>query len=111
MGTIPSLERYFPDKRRILLLGILRDKDYPGLTDILDTAADEYICITPASPRALPAEALAAYIRERGMDAAAVSSVAEGVARSQAYGDAPVVAFGSLYMAGAIRQILPEQWG
>ena len=106
-----NLEEYLPEGKLTFLVGVLADKDYGAELRAVWQRARRFVCVTPESPRALPAEALAAYIRERGMDAAAVSSVAEGVARSQAYGDAPVVAFGSLYMAGAIRQILQERWG
>lgn len=42
---------YFSNRRRVLLVGVLADKDYAALTKILNAAADEYICVTPNSDR------------------------------------------------------------
>lgn len=100
-----NLLHYFPDKRRILLLGILKDKDYPGLTAILDEAADEYICITPTSARALPAEELAAYLQRYGKPVTVCGSIRDGVteALGRSDEDSAVCAVGSLYSVGEIR--------
>ena len=40
------------------MLGILKDKDYEGVVKTLAPCADEVICITPPSPRALEKEEL-----------------------------------------------------
>ena len=100
-----NLLHYFPDKRRILLLGVLRDKDYPGLTAILDNAADEYVCITPASARALPAEELAEHLKRYGKPVTVCGSIRDGVTEALARSDedSVVCAVGSLYSVGEIR--------
>ncbi len=100
-----NLLRYFPDKRRVLLVGVLADKDYPALFEILNEAADAWVCVTPESERALPAEELAAYLRRFGKPVAVCASIPEGVetAREQAGEDGMACAVGSLYMAGAVR--------
>ena len=100
-----NLRRYFPDRRRILLIGVLRDKDYRGMLDVLAPEADAFVCVTPDSPRALPAEELAEELRRFGKPAAACGSIREGVseALAQAGDEAMVCAVGSLYMAGEIR--------
>ena len=33
--TAAALRRYFPDKRRVLLMGVLADKDWQQMLDIL----------------------------------------------------------------------------
>ena len=100
-----GLRRYFPDKRRILLLGILRDKDYAEVTDILDPVADEYICITPSSGRALPAAELAEHLKRYGKPVTVCDSIKDGVsaALDRSDGDSVVCAVGSLYSVGEIR--------
>ena len=100
-----NLLHYFPDKRRILLLGVLRDKDYSGLTAILDAAADEYVCITPASARALPAEELAEHLKRYGKPVTVCGSIRDGVTEAlrRSDGDSVVCAVGSLYSVGEIR--------
>ena len=100
-----NLLRYFPDKRRILLLGILKDKDYGGLTDILDPVTDEYICITPGSVRALPAAELADHLKRYNKSVAVCDSIQDGVtlALDRSDEDSVVCAVGSLYSVGEIR--------
>lgn len=105
MTVAESLLRYFPDRRRVLLVGVLADKDYEGLFDILDVAADAYFCVTPASARALPADRLAAFLSRYGKPVTVCPDIPAGVeAASAAAGENGVAcAVGSLYMAGAVR--------
>lgn len=100
-----NLLRYFPGQRRVLLTGVLADKDYAALFSLLDPAADAYICVTPDSPRALPAAELAAFLARFGKPAQACDTIQDGVdaALKAAGKDGMVCAVGSLYMAGEIR--------
>ena len=100
-----------PD-RVVFLLGILAEKAYPEILRILGPYAGEFFCVTPDSPRALPADKLAAYLREAGYKATACASVEEGILQSlraaqDGQSERPVIAFGSLYMAGEIRRVFP----
>ena len=100
-----NLRTYFPGRRRVLLLGVLADKDYPAMLDILAPEADAFVCVAPDSPRALPAEALAAALARFGRPTEVCAAIPDGVAAAQelAGADGMVCAVGSLYMAGAIR--------
>ena len=100
-----NLLHYFPESRRVLLVGVLRDKDYPALFDILNEAADAWVCITPNSERALPAAELGAFLERYGKPVTVCESIPDGVetAREQAGEDGMACAVGSLYMAGAVR--------
>lgn len=100
-----NLLHYFPDSRRILLMGILRDKDYASLTDILDETADEYICISPDSPRALSAEELGEHLKRYGKPVTVCESIKDGVTAALEHcGENDMVcAVGSLYSVGEIR--------
>ena len=99
------LERYFPGQRRILLTGVLADKDYPAMFAQLDRTASEYVCVTPDSERALPAGELAEFLKGFGKPVVVCSSIRDGVgeAMDRAREDGMVCAVGSLYMAGAVR--------
>ena len=103
-----SLLHYFPDKRRVLLIGVLRDKDYAALTDILDQAADEYIATAPDSPRALSAGELAKHLEKYGKSVSAYENIGEAVnaAKEKAGEDGVACAVGSLYLAGSVRYYL-----
>ncbi len=101
------LDDYLPGEKVIFLLGVLADKDYRGIVDILAPHAGGFVCIAPDSPRALPALSLSAEIERRtGLTAAACESVENGIRVCLGQG-LPVVAFGSLYLAGHIRSAFP----
>ena len=103
-----NLKTYFPGRHMILLMGVLGDKDYPGLTDILAPAASEFVTVTPNCTRALPAEELAEFLHGRyGKPVQSCGSIAEGVETALALArekDGVVCCVGSLYMAGAVRE-------
>ena len=106
-----SLEVLLPGQKVIFLTGVLADKDYERIFSLLLPRAREFLCVTPDSPRRLTAEELSAYLRSRGARAEACDSVASGISRAleRASGACPVVAFGSLYLAGAIRSNFPRR--
>ena len=98
-----------PDKKAVVLLGVLADKDYPRMMALLAPLAREFVCLTPLSDRALDAEDLAAYLTAQGAKAQACADVEGGIraAFDAAGGDGVVIAFGSLYLVGAIRGAFP----
>ncbi|MCR4712324.1 MAG: 5-formyltetrahydrofolate cyclo-ligase [Clostridia bacterium] len=102
-----SVRELLPDRKIVFLLGVLADKDYGGILDLMLPLAEEFICLTPVSDRALPAEDLAAFIQEKGGQAVAVKSIPAGIKTALLHAAAldggAVIAFGSLYLAGAVR--------
>lgn len=100
-----DLLEYFPDMRRVMLLGVLADKDYEDMFSLLLPLADEFVTVTPDNPRALSAEELAAFLRGKGKRACACATIEQGVQRAISLADdnTVVCAVGSLYMAGAVR--------
>ena len=104
-----SLERLLPGRNVVFLTGVLADKDYGGILREMFPLAQEFVCLTPLSPRALPAGELADFLTAQGVKAIPCATVAEGIrqALSAAGEDGVVVAFGSLYLAGAVRSAFP----
>ena len=92
-------------KRIVSLCGVLADKNYPQMMELMMPCAKEFVCLTPVSDRALPAQALADYLTERGARARACADIPSGIrmALTAAGEDGAVIAFGSLYLAGAVR--------
>ena len=103
--VVENLLHYFPEQKRVLLIGVLADKDYPRLAEILAPAADAWVCVTPDSDRALPAADLGKELARFGKPVTVCGGIPEGVstAMEQAGPDGAVCAVGSLYMAGAVR--------
>ena len=91
----------------IFLMGVLADKDFEGILDIITPYADRFICLTPDSYRAMSAEKLAELVKGRGIPAKVAENADEAVKmllEAAAAAKLPAVAFGSLYMAGAVRK-------
>jgi len=110
-----ALREYFHDKKKILVVGILEDKDYREMLKELVPVADTVICTAPDNPRALSATRLAEtvsdifpknqlklYTREKIEDAVELAS-------SLANDEDMVVFAGSLYMIGHVRTLLKHQ--
>ena len=100
-----NLIKYFPDMKRVILFGVLADKDYMGLASILNPVADAFVTITPQSPRALSAYDLAERLKCFGKPVAAFDNIECGIKEAIALAgkDGVVCSVGSLYTAGAVR--------
>lgn len=57
------LQKNFTNKKIIYIMGVLSDKDYPQMLEIMSEMSDEIYTVTPESDRALPAGALAGAAR------------------------------------------------
>ena len=100
-----SLDELLPGRKAVFLMGILSDKDYSQVVEMILPYASEFFTLTPLNPRALSAEDLAAELTRRGAVATACAQVDEGIDKAIAAAgkDGLVVIFGSLYLAGAVR--------
>ena len=98
---------YFSDRRRVLLIGMLRDKDADGFLDSVAPAADAFVCAAPESARALPAAELGEKLRryEKPVFVCATAQEAVETARAAAGTDGAVCACGSLYLAGELLEL------
>ncbi|MBQ7364680.1 MAG: bifunctional folylpolyglutamate synthase/dihydrofolate synthase, partial [Clostridia bacterium] len=103
-----SIAAYF-DSKVLLLTGVMADKAYESMAEMLAPQIHEVFTVTPDNPRALDADALAAVYRRAGVPAKAYATVAEGVYAaflSAASEGLPIVALGSLYMYGEVKTAL-----
>lgn len=105
-----SLERYLPGRKLTLIIGMLRDKDYEKALDKLLPYAKKCFCLNPDSERALSADELVRIIKSKGVPAEAFGDADIAVAYAL-HGAEPALAFGSLYMAGAIRRAYNNRMG
>ncbi|MBQ6403489.1 MAG: 5-formyltetrahydrofolate cyclo-ligase [Oscillospiraceae bacterium] len=101
------VEKYLPGLKPVFLMGVLADKDFDAMLETVLRLGRKFICLTPENPRALSADALCEAIRAKGGEAEAAQDIPDGIRLALDTG-APVVAFGSLYLAGAIRTAFPR---
>lgn len=105
-SIISSLQCYFPNKSITIIFGVMADKDYSEMLGIIQPFTERAIAVTPDFYRALPAEELAKDMLSAGfVNVTFCSSVEEGLrfALNTAKKEDVICAFGSFYMAGAIR--------
>lgn len=100
-----NIREYLQGRSITALTGVMADKDYFEIYHKIAPYIDRFVTVTPDNPRALPAQRLAQALEVFGMPAIACDSVEEGVATAIAQTDpqGAILAFGSLYMVGAIR--------
>jgi len=99
--------------RRLLVLGMLADRDPAAFLDGLESARlDAVVTCTVPSPRAATADELAAVVRRRGLAVEAVEDPVEAVRRAVdvAADDDLVLVTGSLYLVGAITKSPGGAW-
>ena len=97
-----------------MLLGILADKDARGIVEALAPVAGAIAVAVSSSPRALPADKLAAIVAEvTGVAPATYESVALALAALLGDDDGsrcaePLLVTGSITMAGEARTLLRD---
>lgn len=109
-----SIERYLKRRRLIVIMGMLKDKDYSHAIEKVSAYADLFIAVSPASPRALPAEAAAeaaAGTAKCGSYAAFDDYAKAFTYAAQNAGTEDVILIcGSLYLAGPMRKVVMDYY-
>jgi dihydrofolate synthase/folylpolyglutamate synthase len=100
-----ALEKFFPNARPTMILGMLADKDWRPMCARLAMLADRILTVPVGSERTAKAADLAAVCRAAGPPSVAeCSSPAEALELAAA--DSFVVITGSLYLVGEALQLL-----
>ena len=101
-----TLEKVFPNKKPTLILGVLADKDWRNISQVLSPLADRVLTVPVSSDRSADASGLAAACRAINPLAEIVScsSLEEAMDRSEQ--DQFVVVTGSLYLVGEALELL-----
>ena len=106
-ATVESLRSLFPGEKFVFLVSIMADKDADEMLRLLLPLARAFVTVTAPSPRAIPAEQLAAEIAALGGAAEAAPDIPSAVRRVEALaGGGPAAALGTLYFSGDVRRAL-----
>lgn len=105
-----NIRDYLMGRPLTVLTGVLADKDYHCMYKNVAPYVDQFVTVTPDSPRAMSAEDLKTYLSQFGKPITPCASVKEGVslAIQKAGKDGVVLAYGSLYMVGEIRSAVAD---
>jgi dihydrofolate synthase/folylpolyglutamate synthase len=91
--------------RVTLVFGAMRDKDVQGLLQTLIPFCESIVCTTAPTPRALSASEIATLALRMGARVETIDDPETAIARAVAIGR-PVVAAGSIFLIGPLRDIL-----
>ena len=112
-ALVKNIRDYLAGRRVIALVGVLADKDYGEMFRPVMELVEEFVCVTPDSPRKLEAKLLAQYLRANGARAEGFDDMNGGVAAAleKAGEQGVVLCFGSLYSIGDIKAALDHLKG
>lgn len=105
LQLISSLKEYFPNRKYIFIMGVLRDKDYVGMLQLIGPYAKKIITVTPQNIRALESKALYECVLSLGLEGIEATSIEQGlqIALEEAKEEDTIVGFGSLSYLGMLR--------
>ena len=111
-ALVQYVDNFLPDRRRVLLTGVLSDKLQPEMLGQMVHIARQIVTVTPDTPRAMPASEYAAHLNALGAEAIPAETLAEGLAlaKEKAGKNGIVIAAGSLYFAGGLRTVMDLPW-
>lgn len=93
------------DKDRVMIIGILADKEVDKILDEFFRITDRFIVTEPDNPRKMKCDDLSDIIRERGGKAISFADPEMAVNYGKTLEDSGVICAGSLYLIGMIRRI------
>lgn len=103
-----SIDKYFENKNKILVIGMLEDKDIKSVLDLLIPKFNNVITTTPDNPRAIDANKLKEKIEIYNIEVTCKPNIKEAVdyALEISNKDDVIISAGSLYMIGNVRTII-----
>lgn len=108
-----TMERFFPEKRVLLVLGMLADKQADDMLAHFTKITTDIIVTEPDNPRRLPVTELERLLARLGVTPVKAADAAESAELACKLGvHYDIVLFaGSLYLVGEIRRILRNEQG
>ena len=100
-AAIETAKRVFDGEKPVLLTGVMEDKAYDVMADLIAPAVRAVFTLKPDNPRAMEADALANVYAARGVDAYPYPTIAGALRAARAHAKklgAPLLILGSLYL-------------
>jgi dihydrofolate synthase / folylpolyglutamate synthase len=101
-----ALRQFFPGAKPALILGILRDKDWPGICQILVPEADRLLLVPVSSERSATPQELASACRHANAAAQVAEYASFAAALADTAGEPLTLVTGSLFLVGEALELL-----
>lgn len=101
-----NIENYFKNKKITFITGVMQDKEYEKMYDMIAPFANKFVVVKPENPRAFGYHELGEFLKDRyKVEIIEGENVKSGIKKSLETSNEEdvIIAFGSLYMAGEIR--------
>ena len=99
----------YPEEKFHFIMGVMADKDYEEMIEMLLPLALDFKTVTVESSRALQADALAECIREKGVWAVCCQSLEEALPDFACPSEEKTIALGSLYFIGDLEAYMMQE--
>jgi dihydrofolate synthase/folylpolyglutamate synthase len=105
-----TINQFFHDKKVLMIVGILADKDVGQVLDNFRGITDEFVATEPGNPRKMKAAELAENIYAKGGKCIIMETPEKAVDYAMSRrGDFDLILFaGSLYLIGEVRRLLRD---
>ncbi|MBQ8163692.1 MAG: folate family ECF transporter S component [Clostridia bacterium] len=104
-SAVNSIKRYFPNEKLNIVSGVMADKDYDHISDIIGSIASHVFCVTPNNSRALLAEEYSKVYNKKGIPSSAYAKVDDALRaaiQNAKENEKKIICIGSLYMYSEI---------
>lgn len=103
---VSNIRTWFPGKKVTFILGMMEDKDYSKMIELVFPVAAKFLTLAPDSDRALESVDLTQMLRDRGYEASTLLSPRDALRyiHEEADSEELIVIFGSLYLVGNIKE-------
>lgn len=103
-----NLDILFPDSRITFVAGIMKDKDYMQMFEVMKDKANQFLLISPDPWRGFDPSEVADKLIEKGIKAQPKQSISDIIhyIRSESSKEEVIVVFGSLYLVGDVKKYL-----
>ena len=105
-----ALKNDYSYRRLIFIFGVLADKNYREMLQIMAKLSPQIILTQLKAGRAVPVADMACVLNKRGYPAIVTENVGKAIEWARAIADKQdlICATGSLYLAGEVKQIFPQ---
>lgn len=105
-----NLRKYFPENDIIIIMGVMKTKDYEAMLKHCASLCKAFIAITPAVAKALPGKILSQSAKHYCKEVYVSDTIKEAIEKALELSTKHdiICAFGSLYYIGEIRQFFKK---
>ncbi|MCM8816900.1 MAG: bifunctional folylpolyglutamate synthase/dihydrofolate synthase [Candidatus Omnitrophica bacterium] len=106
-----ALKQYFPERKFVFLIGILKDKKWETMLKLLSNTGEKFIFTRPDTPRSVPPEELAKKMKQFSTAATEIIENPETAFLKliETKSSSPRIVCGSLYLAGDILKTIKKR--